>query len=305
MELYKLYRPKRLERLVGNTQTVCALLKMLEKKKVPHTILFHGPSGCGKTTLARILRVELECADGDVLEMNCSSARGIDDVREIMRCMKLSPTGGKCRVWILDEVHMTTKEAQNSMLKMLEDTPSHVYFFLCTTDPQKLLPTIRSRCSEMPVKLLTDEEMGTLIRRVCRKEEIELSDKVLAALVELAAGGARAGLVLLDKVRHLDEDSERIAAMQRASDESNEAIELCRELLKGPRAASWKTISKIIRQVKDVEATRWMVLNYAKAVLLGKQDGQAYQMIRAFRDHFYDSKEAGLVAACYEALYAE
>lgn len=288
--------------MVGNDGTVATLENMLKRNTLPHTLLFHGPSGCGKTTLARILRRELGCSKLDWREMNCSSNRGIDSIREIMKNMSLAPTGGPCRIWHLDEAHQWTKDAQHSALKMLEDTPSHVYFFLSTTDPGKLLKTIRTRCCDMPLTLLNEKELTTLTARVARKESIKLSDDTLSELVEIASGSARVALVLLDKVANLP-DSDRVKAMKQKSDEEKEAIDLCRALIKNE---SWTKVGKILKGIKsDPEGVRWAVLGYARAVLLGKQSQQAYNVICAFENHFYDSKQAGLVRACYEVVFGD
>lgn len=301
-ELYKRHRPKTLERVVGNEQTVVALRNMLERKTLPHTILFHGPSGCGKTTLARILKDSLGCKDLDFSEVNASSFRGIDSVRDISRVMHLSPTG-PCRVWLMDEVHKWTNDAQNAALKMLEDTPKHVYFFLCTTEPSKLIKAIQTRCCEMPVRLLTYDEMEKLVVRVAKRENIELSKETMDELLTSAQGSARTLLVLLEKIAHIPED-QRKAAIEARLAEENEAIELCRALVK---KAPWGKVAALLKNLKgDPESVRWAVLGYCRAVLLSnpKPDAQAFFIIQSFSSPFYDSKEAGLAAACYEALFA-
>src|SRR5688572_25883760 len=141
MELYKKFRPKTLKGVVGQEGAVSSLQSMIDKGRLPHTILFSGPSGCGKTTIARILKGILECSDLDFFEINCADFKGIDMVRDIRRYVGIPPLHGKSRVWLIDEAHQLTKDAQNAFLKLLEDTPKHAYFMLATTDPQKLLPT--------------------------------------------------------------------------------------------------------------------------------------------------------------------
>jgi DNA polymerase-3 subunit gamma/tau len=301
-ELYKRHRPRRLDKVVGNTETVEALRAMLLAKRVPHSILFSGPSGCGKTTLARILRSELGCHDLDFVEMNCSSFRGIDTVRDIMRTMHLSPAAGPCRVWILDEVHQLSRDGQHGALKMLEDTPSHVYFLLCTTDPQKLLPTIRNRCTDLPVRTLTQDEVGRLVRRVSKRAKITLSEEIRDLLVTTSEGSPRAALVALEKLRHVPPEAQADALVSH-KEEQTEAIELCRALIK---KQPWKRIAQILGGLKsDPERIRWAVLGYARSVLLRSKDPQAYLVLCAFESHFYDSKDAGLARACYEAIYGE
>lgn len=298
MELYKKHRPKSLDRIIGNRQTVASLKKMLTTSSLPHTILFHGPAGCGKTTMARILTKELGCNKHDFKEVNASSFRGIDSIREIGRIMNLAPIG-TCRIWLMDECHKWTNDAQNAALKMLEDTPGHVYFFLCTTDPQRLIPALRSRCCPMPVELLRHAELNILLKRTIRREKIELSGDVMDELISAAQGSARNLLVLLDKTKNLDPE-EQIKAIQQRLEEESGAIELCRALI---QRAEWKQITSILKSLKvDPETTRWSVLGYARAVLLKTKNAQAYIIIDCFKDPFYTSTGAGLIAACYEAI---
>ena len=300
MELYKKHRPKTLRAVIGAEQTTAALENMLKRGTLPRTLLFHGPSGCGKTTLARILKDRLGCHDLDFKEMNCSDVRGVDSVREISRSMFLAPCGGPCRMWLLDEVHQWTKDSQHAALKMLEDTPGHVYFMLCTTDPQKLLKTILTRCCEMPVRLLTYEELKTLVTRVCSREQATISQETLEDIVSNAQGSARTALVLLDKVVNLSEE-ERSAAIQQQLSEENEAIDLCRALM--DRKADWRKVATVLQDLKgEPESIRYAVLGYARAVLLKSKNVRAYDIICAFEDNFYDSKAAGLARACYQVL---
>lgn len=301
MELYKKHRPRTLKAVVGAESSTAALRNMLDQGTLPHTILFNGPSGCGKTTLARILKTELKCHDMDFKEMNCSDFRGIDTIREISRLMHLAPTGGSVRVWLLDEVHQLSKDGQHAALKILEDTPSHVYFFLCTTDPQKLLKTILTRCCDMPVRLLTEKELTALVSKVVRREKAEVSEEVTEEIVSAAQGSARTALVLLDKALNLSPE-QRVEAVQQKLAEDNEAIELCRALI---RKDTWNKVAGILRNLKgDPESIRYAVMGYARAVLLKKKDLQAYNIICAFENNFYDSKAAGLVRASFEAIHA-
>ena len=301
-ELYKKYRPKSLKRVLGNKGTVESLKRMLERETLPHTILFYGPSGCGKTTLARILKRELECSDMDFKEMNCSDLSGKDAVRDIAHRLYLSPTGGDCRIWLLDEVHRLTPDAQNAALKMLEDTPDHVYFFLCTTEPEKLKKAIHTRCCKMPVEPLPRDKMKKLLRIVSKREKIRLTEELLEDIVDASEGSARTCLVILDKLANLPE-GQRGEAIASALEEPEEVIELCRALIK---RMPWKTVSKILRGIQtEPESVRWAVLGYAKAVLLKTADSQAYHVISCFENHFYDSKQAGLVAASFESVHGE
>lgn len=301
-ELYKRHRPKTLDRVVGNVGTVASLKNMLANKTLPHTILFHGPSGCGKTTLARILKTELGCKDMDFAEFNSASFRGVDTSRDVSRLMNLAPAG-PCKVYLFDECHKWTKDAQEAMLKPLEDTPDHVYFFLCTTDPDKLVKAILTRCCEMPVSLLREEEMETLLDRVAGREKITLADDVKAELISSSQGSARTLLVLLDKISNLNPDQQKEAIALKLAEE-NEAIDLCRMLM-NPKTP-WKAVAKVLRNLKgEPEQIRYSVLYYAQSVLLNRGDWASYNIIKCFENNFYDGKMPSLTAACWEALNAK
>jgi DNA polymerase III gamma/tau subunit len=301
MELYKKYRPKSLKTVIGNTSTVAALKNMLERNTVPHTILFHGPSGCGKTTLARILKTELECHELDFKELNCSDFRGIDTIRDIARTMMYAPVGSKCRIWLLDEFHQMSSAGMNAALKILEDTPAHVYFFLCTTDPQKLLKTIRTRCCEMPVEYLDEHQMKKLIKRVTKKEKMIIKSGIIEDIIDAAQGSARQALVLLDKIRNIPSNKQAEAIT--FQEEEREGIELCRALL---QKKQWSIVVKMLKEIKgDPEQLRWAIMGYASAGLLKKASHHAYHVLSCFEDHFFDSKKFGLIRACYQAIHGE
>jgi DNA polymerase III gamma/tau subunit len=298
-ELYKKYRPKSFKDVIGQDEVVRSLIEMGKSDTIPHTILFTGPSGCGKTTLARILKVKLKCSDRDFYEINGADARGIEMIRDIRSRMFLAPIGGDCRIWLCDEAHQLTGPAQESFLKILEDTPSHVYFFLASTDPSKLKRTIITRSTEIKVKELTEQQIIALVNDVCRKEEKEVSEAIPKKIAEIAEGSARKALVLLHQIISIDDEEKQLETLQRA-DVKREAIEIARALLNDK--TSWKQMAEILKNVKeDPEQIRWMVLGYASKVALSRPD-RACAIIDEFRDNFFDSKRAGLIASCYNVL---
>lgn len=303
MELYKKYRPKSFKTVIGQDHVLKSLEKMVEKKKVPHCILFTGPSGCGKTTLARILATELGCGKSDLYEVNCASFRGIDTVRDIGNRMMQAPMNGSCRVWIIDEAHRLTGDAQDAFLKILEDTPEHIYFMLATTSPQKLLRTIKTRGTEIAVKSLTIPSLKKLVDRVAKHENITLSEDVVDSIVKNSEGSARKALVFLNQIVDLANEEDMINSIESATLEK-QSEHLARALM-NPRA-TWSEIAKIIKSsdIEDPEQVRWMVLGYARSVLLngGKLSNRAFVILDLFKDNFYDSKTAGLVHACYAVI---
>jgi len=301
MELYKKHRPKSLDEMIGQDTTVNTLNRMAKNESIPHAILITGPSGCGKTTLARIIRRLLRCNKFDFIE---DAPRKVDDVRSIGRRIGQAPLKGKRRVWLIDECHKLTSDAQEEFLKMLEDTPSHVYFILTTTDPQKLKTTLKNRCTEFVVKALKDSDIESVVERVCKKEENSITSKVMGKIVENSDGSARKALVFLNSIINQTCERDMLNAIVTATAET-QAFAIVRALLYKP-GTKWKEIAKILKETEgeEPEQIRWLVLACCRTEMLkgGKLTGRAFLVIGAFRDNFYDSKQAGLCAACWEVI---
>ena len=306
VELYKKHRPQTLNRVIGQESAVKTLQAHLAKNTLPHTILFSGFSGCGKTSLARILKTELDCSDNDFHEVNCADLRGIDDARDIIRHMGFAPVGGKCRIWLLDECHQSTLAWFNSMLKALEDTPEHVYFFLCTTDPQKLPKTIKTRCTEIKLNSISINDLTLLVKKVAKKEEKEIPEDIVDQIAAKADGSARMALVLLDKICNLPDDQME-AAVHSTEGDRETVIRLCRTLLSTSGVNGMQKCCKLLKKIQEEpESIRYAVLGYmTKVMLSGKDMDKCYIVIDAFKDNFYDSKRAGLLHACYDVMLGE
>jgi DNA polymerase III gamma/tau subunit len=294
------YRPRLLKDFLGNENIVKALRTMMEREEIPHTLLFTGPSGCGKTTLARIVAARLKCSQYDFTENNAADFRGIDSVRDILRQMTLSPMSGPCRVWLLDECHQLSKDAQHALLKALEDTPKHVYFLLATTDPEKLLPTIKTRCVTFDVKPLNDNLMDALLKSVLQKEGVDnVPQEALDQIVQDSLGSARMALSVLDGIINM-EPEDMLEAAKQTTAQQNAAIDLCRALI-GKRP--WREIAKIIQGLdQDPESVRRAVLGYAQAVLLKSGQPQAWVVLDSFKQDFFTTGKAGLTLSAYAAV---
>lgn len=303
VELYRKYRPENLTDMVGNEKTIKSLEKELENGS--HVFLMTGPAGCGKTTLARIMAKKVNAGPLSIHEINSAENRGIDTAREIMEQMRFNPSDGDSIVWILDEMHMITSAGQNALLKALEDTPEHCYFFLCTTNPEKLIAPLKTRCSIINVVPLKDEEMIYLLKRTARAEKIKIDSEVYERICEIAQGGSRKALKLLAKVLYLDSDEERLEVLKNEdSSESKEVKELCQLLMSGK--ANWSSISKVLKNIDMTEAerVRQAVMGYMGAVLLnGKSSAPIVSAMQAFSSaDTYKNGKSAIIVACLDYL---
>ncbi len=198
--LYRKYRPENFSDVVGQDHIVKAISGSLKVGKVAHAYLLCGPRGTGKTTVARIIARELGTSVNDVYEMDAASNRGIDDVRYIRESVHTMPFDSKYKIYILDEVHMFTKDAWNALLKTIEEPPNHVIFILATTELEKVPETIISRCQTFIFKKPTDAILSQVIKNVAKKEGYELEEGGSELIALLADGAFRDALGILQKV---------------------------------------------------------------------------------------------------------
>ncbi len=219
--LYRKHRPQSFAELVGQDAVSGALRNAVREDRVGHAYLFSGPRGTGKTTTARLLAKALNCAargdDGepcnacascveitagtsmDVVELDAASHRGINEMRSLLERVAYRSAGGARKVYIVDEVHMLTKEASTALLKTLEEPPAHVVFVLATTDPQTVLATIRSRTQHFEFTLLPTELLAAHLAYVATQEGVDADPAILAVIARRAGGSARDALSLLDQ----------------------------------------------------------------------------------------------------------
>lgn len=297
MSLYNKHRPTDFDQLLGNEDLIEQMKTMLSGDDPPHALLLTGPHGCGKTTVGRIAARHLGADESDFDEKDSADYRGIDAIREIRHNAMFRALRGKRRVWLMDEVHRLTSDAQSALLKGLEDPPPHAYFVLCTTDPDKLLPTIRSRCVSFQVKKLDERQMVRLLHRVSSAEGTRLERSVLAAIADRADGHSRDALQILEKVLSAPEVS-RMLVVEESDTLKATTVRLVQALLGNQ---GWKSVASEIEKIKedDLEQARRGVLAYCTRVLMGGENDRAGEMLEEFAEPFFSSGIAGLTLACY------
>src|SRR3954463_14319877 len=242
--LARRYRSGNFDELIGQDHIARTLKKAITSGRIAHAYLFCGTRGTGKTSTARILAKSLNCEasdtptadpcgkcnsctaiargeDIDVIEIDAASNTGVDNVRDLINNAQFRPARSRFKVYIIDEVHMLSKSAFNALLKILEEPPSHVKFILATTEPEKVLPTILSRCQRYDFRNIPTREIAEHLKDICKREKIKADEDALLLVAKAGAGSMRDSLSLLDRLLSIGE--------------KHLTIELIEELLGMPR----------------------------------------------------------------------
>lgn len=276
MSLYQKYRPQKFEEVAGHSIEIDMLKSIIVKSKkgssvsgvqnnenkIPHAYIFCGGHGIGKTTLARIFARELGTEASDIYELDAAStSKKIDDMRELIESVHTLPILSKYKVYILDEAHMLTKDSSNAFLKTLEEPPAHVIFILCTTDPEKILNTVRSRCNIIKLISPTQEEIISRLEYICKQENIKEESDALKLIAKNSNSSYRDSITNLEKVIHAFEGVVTLENVEKLFGKTNietylEIISLLSENTKKENE------SNFIENKKMGEIIKWVSQNY-------------------------------------------
>ena len=298
------YRPQRFADVVGQEHVTRTLSNAINRNRIAHAYLFVGPRGTGKTTLARIFAKCLNCVDGpksdfpeddpksleiaagtsmDVLEIDGASNRGIEEIRELRDTVKYAPSSSRFKIYIIDEVHMLTKEAFNALLKTLEEPPEHVKFMFATTEPEKVLPTILSRCQRFDLRRIPISLISEHLRLIAKQEGVDIDEAALEAIARGADGGMRDAESTLDQLISFCGDkiveSDVLSMFGLAS--QRQILELAEAILSGKKAVILKTIDELCQGGKELGRLLSELLACLRNLMVGKTSQGNWELIQA------------------------
>jgi DNA polymerase-3 subunit gamma/tau len=328
MPLHTDYRPEEIDQVYGNETLMKSLKAVLQREDPFRTFLFTGPSGCGKTTIARIIKNELGISDYDYKYFNASNTRGIDTVREILIDMQLSPMEGDYKLYVFDECHQLTPQAQEALLKDTEEPPKHVFFVFCTTEPDKLKATFKRRGFQGQVEKLLRKDILNLMKEILDAEiyyyenekatpEIDLKlkrmkslpDDLLSEISDAADGSPGQALKLLDQVVDLDDLEDARKNLHQVFGDEPSILELAQTIAdqRIRPETKWKKSQRLLAgMTAEPEAIRKGLLTYLNKVMLGNlASQQIVDQIDFLESHTMYSWNAGLTKAIWYACLVE
>ncbi len=296
------YRPQKFADVVGQEHVTQTLANAIAQNRIAHAYLFVGPRGTGKTTIARIFAMCLNCTGGpkvefadddprcreiaegrslDVLEIDGASNRGIEEIRELRDTVKYAPTSGKFKVYIIDEVHMLTKEAFNALLKTLEEPPAHVKFMFATTEPEKVLPTILSRCQRFDLRRIPAALITKHLSYIAGVEKVKIEPAALDAIARGAEGGMRDAESTLDQLISFcgDKIEEADVLSMFGLTAQSQIIELAGALLAGEAEKALRELNELAKNGKDLSRLVSDLLSHFRNILIFQVSRGDLQML--------------------------
>lgn len=310
--LHLKYRPKTFSDVIGQDGTVHSLLGLVDGKRAPHAFLFTGPSGVGKTTLARLIASYYRCKGPNIIEVDAARYSGIDAMRELLTGARYAALGeNPTKFYIVDECHALSKATWNTLLKGVEEPEDHVYWAFCTTEPDKVPSTIRTRCHSYDLKPVHWETIAEYLTTVAKTEDMLVSEEFIDMAARRAMGSVRQALVYLSMLNGVKEKEQALALLEQADDgEKSPAIVLARMLVSG-KGASMLNALKLIKEMDDVnpESIRLTVLNYTAAVMLNsttdKAAAQMAAILQAFSGPFNASERQAPLLLAVASVFLE
>ncbi len=280
LALYRKYRPRSFDDLIGQDSVVRSLKGAIEKGTVAHSYLFVGTRGVGKTSAARIFAKELGVSDKDLYELDAASNRGIDDFRHISESVYSLPFESKYKIYIIDEVHMLTKEAFNAFLKTLEEPPEYVIFILATTNPEKVPETIKSRCQIQEFRKADFESISRVMQKAAKNEGYEIEEDAINLIAFASDGSFRDAFSLLQKAistssnkKITADDLEKIASIPPLS----KAVELLQHIANGEKARAIELVIELDETGADIANFSKLLLDIMRDILLLRFASEAKQ----------------------------
>lgn len=319
------YRPQTFEEVIGQEHITKTISKSIAQKKIAHAYLFSGPHGVGKTSLARIIAKALNCVNGptdkpcgecpscvqiengtplDVIEIDGASNRGIENIRTIIENVRISPVSGKYKIYIIDEVHQITNEAFNALLKTLEEPPPHVVFILATTEAERVLPTIRSRCQQYTFKSLGIEDLEKILKVILRKENIAYEDEAIFLISKQARGSVRDSETILEKMIAYTTDKKFISAADVIAVVGGNNFSFVKEffdvMMSGDKKKYFLFIKKLFEETVDIRTFINNLIEYMRIILMIKSGVDDLKLLeiteseredlKVFANHYNDDE---------------